>query len=83
MALVTDYDCWHPDHDSVTVADIIKNLTMNSENAQKIIRSAVKRLPVTRTCACRNALQNAILTDLSKVPAATKSKLDLLLKKYI
>src|SRR6266540_2293728 len=44
MALVTDYDCWHPDHDSVTVADIVRNLHQNSENAQKIIRAAVKRL---------------------------------------
>ena len=83
LALVTDYDCWHPSHDAVTVAEVIHNLKKNAENAQKLIRAAVKRLPVTRTCACRNALQNAILTDLSKVPAATKSKLDLLLKKYI
>ena len=52
MALVTDYDCWHPDHDSVTVADIVRNLTKNSENAQNIIRHAVKRLPVERSCKC-------------------------------
>jgi 5'-methylthioadenosine phosphorylase len=82
MALVTDYDCWHPDHDSVTVADIIKNLTMNSENAQKIIRAAVKRLPVDRTCKCGSSLQHAILTDLKKAPAETRTKLELLLRKY-
>jgi len=83
MALVTDYDCWHPDHESVTVADIIKNLTMNSENAQKIIRAAVKRLPVDRTCKCAISLQHAILTDLKKAPAETRTKLELLLRKYL
>jgi 5'-methylthioadenosine phosphorylase len=83
MALVTDYDCWHPAHDAVTVAEVVQNLKKNAENAQKIIRAAVKRLPVTRSCACRNALQNAILTDLSKVPPRTKTKLQLLLKRYI
>jgi 5'-methylthioadenosine phosphorylase len=83
MALVTDYDCWHPAHDAVTVAEVVQNLKKNAENAQKIIRAAVKRLPVTRTCSCRNALQNAILTDLSKVPPRTKTRLELLLKRYI
>src|SRR5688572_25538305 len=53
MALVTDYDCWHEDHDAVTVVQIIDNLRKNAENAQKIIRSAVKKLPVDRTCKCR------------------------------
>jgi len=83
MALVTDYDCWHPDHDSVTVADIVRNLTKNSENAQNIIRSAVKRLPVDRSCKCGSALQHAILTDLKKAPAETRSRLELLLRKYL
>lgn len=83
MALVTDYDCWHPDHDAVTVADVVANLKKNGENAQKVIRAAVKRLPIDRTCKCGNALQYAILTDLKKVPEKTKAKLELLLKRYI
>jgi 5'-methylthioadenosine phosphorylase len=83
MALVTDYDCWHPDHDSVTVADIVRNLHKNSENAQRIIKSAVRRLPVERTCKCGTALQYAILTDLKKAPAETRSKLEVLLRKYL
>jgi 5'-methylthioadenosine phosphorylase len=83
MALVTDYDCWHPDHDSVTVADIVRNLHKNSENAQKIIKAAVRRLPVDRTCKCGTALQHAILTDLKRAPAETRSKLELLLRKYL
>jgi 5'-methylthioadenosine phosphorylase len=83
MALVTDYDCWHPAHDAVTVTEVVQNLTKNAENAQKIIRATVKHLPITRTCPCMNALQNAILTDLSKVPPRTKTRLELLLKRYI
>ena len=83
LALVTDYDCWHPQHDAVTVADIIANLTKNSANAQKVIRAAVKRLPVDRSCKCSKALQHAIMTDLKKAPEGTKKKLDLLIRKYL
>jgi 5'-methylthioadenosine phosphorylase len=83
MALVTDYDSWHPDHDSVTVADIVRNLHKNSENAQKIIKAAVKRLPVERSCKCGTALQYAILTDLKNAPANTRAKLEVLLRKYL
>jgi 5'-methylthioadenosine phosphorylase len=83
IALVTDYDCWHPAHDAVTVTDVIENLKKNIENAQKIIRTAVKRLPIERTCKCGRALRHAIMTDLKSVPDATRQKLDLLLKKYL
>ena len=83
MALVTDYDCWHPQHEAVTVVQIIENLTKNSENAQKVIRAAVKRLPLDRTCKCKDALQHAIMTDLKKAPKSTTKKLELLLRKYL
>jgi 5'-methylthioadenosine phosphorylase len=83
MALVTDYDCWHPQHDAVTVAEVVENLKKNGENAQRIIRAAIKRLPVDRTCRCSSALQFSILTDLKKAPRETVSKLHLLLKKYL
>ena len=83
MALVTDYDCWHPQHDAVTVTEVVENLRKNGENAQKIIRASVKRLPLDRTCKCGQALQHAILTDLKKAPEKTKNKLELLLKKYL
>jgi 5'-methylthioadenosine phosphorylase len=83
IAMVTDYDCWHPDHDAVTVADIIANLHKNSANAQRIIRAALKRLPVERSCKCGHALEHAILTDLKKAPEAARLKLELLLKKYL
>jgi 5'-methylthioadenosine phosphorylase len=83
MALVTDYDCWHPQHDAVTVTQIIENLKRNSENAQTIIRAAARRLPVERTCKCQHALRHAIMTDLKKAPEKTRTKLELLLRKYL
>jgi len=83
IALVTDYDCWHPQHDAVTVTEVVENLKKNSENAQSIIRAAVRRLPVQRTCKCQHALQHAILTDLKNVPEKTRSRLELLLRKYL
>jgi 5'-methylthioadenosine phosphorylase len=83
IALVTDYDCWHPHHDAVTVTDVLENLRKNTENAQKLIRGAVKRLPIERSCKCGRALKHAILTDLSKVPEETREKLQLLLRKYL
>src|SRR5262249_16133547 len=83
IALVADYDCWHPEHDAVTVARIIDNLKKNNDYAQKIIRASVKRLPVDRTCKCGHALKHAIMTDLSKVPGKTLAKVELLLRKYV
>ncbi|MEB3161881.1 MAG: S-methyl-5'-thioadenosine phosphorylase [Prochlorothrix sp.] len=84
LALVTDYDCWHPDHDSVTVEMIIDNLHKNAENAQKVIREAVKRIAANPPeSVAHTALKYAILTPLDKVPAATKTKLDLILNKYL
>jgi 5'-methylthioadenosine phosphorylase len=83
IALVTDYDCWHPHHDAVTVTDVLDCLKKNTENAQKLIRGSVKRLPIERSCKCGRALKHAILTDLSKVPDETRRKLELLLRKYL
>jgi 5'-methylthioadenosine phosphorylase len=84
VAMVTDYDCWHPDHDAVTVADIIRNLTANAEHAAQVVRAAVRAMPTgERTCACANALQFALLTDPKAVPAATRAKLELLVGKHL
>ena len=84
LALVTDYDCWHPDHDSVTVDMIIGNLQRNAVNAQKVIQETVRRLSEKPfTSDAHSALKYAILTPLDKVPAATKEKLNLLLQKYL
>lgn len=83
LALVTDYDCWHPDHDSVTVEMVIGNLQQNAVNAQKVIQETVKRLQANPPVSeAHSALKSAILTPLDRAPAATKEKLALLLNKY-
>ena len=84
LALVTDYDCWHPDHDSVTVDMVIANLHRNATHAQKVIQEPVRRLAENPFVSeAHSALKYAILTQLDKVPTATKEKLALLLKKYL
>ena len=84
LALVTDYDCWHSDHDSVTVEMVIANLQRNAVNAQKVIQETVRRISENPPSSdAHSALKYAILTNLEKVPAATKEKLGLLLQKYL
>jgi 5'-methylthioadenosine phosphorylase len=84
LALATDYDCWHPDHDSVTVDMIIANLHKNATNAQQVIQETVKRLGADLFISeAHSALKYAIITPMDKVPEATKQKLGLLLKKYL
>ncbi len=84
LALVTDYDCWHQDHDSVTVEMVIANLQRNATNAQKVIQETVKRLSENLPPSdAHSALKYAILTQLDKAPQETKQKLELLLQKYM
>lgn len=84
LALVTDYDCWHSDHDSVTVEMVIANLQRNAVNAQKVIQETVRRLSENPPHSeAHSALKYAILTNLEKASAATKQKLGLLLQKYL
>jgi 5'-methylthioadenosine phosphorylase len=84
LAMVTDYDCWHPDHDNVTVEMVIGNLMKNAVNAQQIIRETVRRLTENPPASeAHSALKSAIITPLGQAPEATKEKLGLLLKKYL
>jgi len=83
IAMVTDYDCWHPQHDSVTVEQIISVLVKNAENASKVVKAAVAAIPKEPACKCGSALAHAILTERDKIPAATKEKLKLILGKYL
>jgi 5'-methylthioadenosine phosphorylase len=83
LALVTDYDCWHPDHDSVTVDLIIANLMQNAATAQKTIAEAVGRLDGARTCACKDALATAIITRPEHIPAPVKQDLAPIIGKYV
>ncbi len=82
IAMVTDYDCWHPHHDAVTVTDIVANLTRNAENACQVVAAAVARMPAERSCKCGSALAHAIITDRKLAPEATRRKLDLIVGKY-
>ena len=82
VAMVTDYDCWHQDHDAVTVSDIIGNLTKNAANACKVVASAVASMPPQRACKCGSALAHALFTDRALVPEATRKKLGILIDKY-
>lgn len=83
FAMVTDYDCWHEDHDAVSVDDIVANLNKNAENAAKVIRAAVRAIPAARTCQCGSALAHALITDRHAIPEATRIKLELLIGKYL
>jgi len=83
IAMITDYDCWHPEHESVTGAQIIATLNQNADNAQKVLREAVRAMPAERTCKCGAALRHALITDLKLVPAATKKRLAPIIGKYL
>ena len=83
VALVTDYDCWHPDHDSVTVEMVIANLTENAKMAQEIIAGAVARLPYPRTCECASALKYALVTRPDAIPDQVKQELWPIIGKYL
>ena len=83
LALVTDYDCWHPDHDHVTVEMIVGNLIRNAETAQAVVRAVVERLPVERTCECATALASAIITRPEAIPPATREQLAPLVSRYL
>jgi 5'-methylthioadenosine phosphorylase len=83
IAMITDFDCWHPGHESVTGAQIMATLAQNAENAQSVLRQAVKTMPSDRSCKCGSALRSALITDLKLVPTATKKRLSAILAKYL
>ena len=83
ISMITDYDCWHPQHDAVTVAEIIENLTRNTANVQRVLHGVVRALPAARTCKCASALAHAVLTDRKMIPAAAKKRLAPIIGKYI
>jgi 5'-methylthioadenosine phosphorylase len=83
IALVTDYDCWHPDHDHVTVEMIIANLTQNAKTAQQIIAQAVERLPYERTCECASALKYALITRPDAIPEQVRRDLAPIVGRYL
>lgn len=83
MALVTDYDCWHPDHDAVTVEMIINNLTENAKMAQQVIARVVEQLDITALNGCHRSLESAIITSPDTIPPQLKRDLAPIIGKYI
>ncbi len=83
LAMVTDYDCWHPGHDSVTTDQIVEVLNQNNAAALKVMDAAVAALPAKRSCHCQSALKDAIITRHSVISFVTRQKLRLLLDKYV
>jgi 5'-methylthioadenosine phosphorylase len=83
LALVTDYDCWHPDHDAVTAEQIMSVLGKNAETAKAVLRAAVRRLPVPRDCECATALKFALVTPPALVPEAVKRELEPIVGRYM
>ena len=82
VAMVTDYDCWHADHEAVEVTDIIRVLLQNASNACSVVAHAVKGMPGERTCKCGSSLQHALITEKSLVPPLTVKKLEAIVGKY-
>jgi 5'-methylthioadenosine phosphorylase len=83
IAMITDYDCWHPEHDAVTGAQILATLNQNALNAQRVLREAVRAMPAERKCKCGSALSGAIFTDPKMIPTDTKKKLAAIVGKYL
>jgi 5'-methylthioadenosine phosphorylase len=83
LACITDYDCWHPQHASVTLEMVMSNLQKNVENAKKIITKVIGELKPERTCSCQSALRFAIVTDRKLIPAKVKKDLSIIIGKYI
>jgi 5'-methylthioadenosine phosphorylase len=83
LAMVTDFDCWHPEHDSVTAEQIIANLGQNAETAKAVLRAAVRRLPIARDCECESALKFALVTAPELVPEKTRRELEPIVGRYM
>jgi len=83
IAMITDYDCWHPEHESVTASQIIATLNQNATNAQNVVREAIKTMPTERKCKCGSALAHSLITDFKLVPEKTKKNLAAIIGKYL
>jgi len=83
IAMVTDYDCWHPEHDAVTVTQVLQHLAANAQNAQALVAESIRRMPAERKCKCGSALAHALITDRAAIPEAARRKLGLLVDKYL
>jgi 5'-methylthioadenosine phosphorylase len=83
LAMVTDYDCWHPEHAAVTAASVMQVLAQNVATARAVLRAVTRRLPVPRECECEHALRHALLTPAELVPEAVKRELAPIVGRYL
>ena len=83
LSFVTDYDCWHDTHESVTPQMILANLRQNVDTAKQILRLAVTQLPKARDCPCASALKTALITSAEHIPGQVRADLEPLLRKYM
>jgi 5'-methylthioadenosine phosphorylase len=83
LAAVTDYDCWYPQHGSVTIDMVIQNLKKNIENAKAILSKVIRDIKPERKCGCKDALKYAIITDRKAIPAKIKKDLKIIIGKYV
>jgi 5'-methylthioadenosine phosphorylase len=83
VAMATDYDCWHESHDDVSIDAILAIMNQNVQRARDLIRAAVPMLPADLGCGCGQALQHAIITDRSRIPAQARERLGLLIGRYL
>jgi 5'-methylthioadenosine phosphorylase len=83
IALATDYDCWHEEHDDVSVEAVVALIKQNVATAKNIIRAAVRQIAAKRTCPCASSLQYAIMTDRKLIPETTRRKLAVIMGKYL
>jgi 5'-methylthioadenosine phosphorylase len=83
VAMATDYDCWHPTHEDVTVEAVLEIMARNVGNARALVGAAARRIKQDRGCGCKEALRYAIMTDRSRIPAEARDRLGLLIDKYL
>lgn len=83
VALATDYDCWHEEHDDVSVEAVVAVIKKNVATARQIIREAVRNLDERPVCNCGRALEFAIMTDRALIPEETRNKLEVIMGKYL
>ncbi len=83
LAAVTDYDCWHPEHESITIDMVVKNLKSNISNAKRILTAIIRNISLKRDCGCKDALKYAIITDRKSIPLKVKKDLKVIIGQYI
>ena len=83
LALVTDYDCWHESEDDVGVEAVLATVKKNIDSAKRVLKNVITNITGSESCGCENALEGAIMTDIEKIPAETKNRLDILIGKYV